>query len=100
MICRHCCQNKIARPRRLCFRCYYTPAIKALYPPCPRLGPRPEQTAAELDALVEERRRTAPAWFFAEAEMLGSAEAAVRSRESAERFRAKGKLPRQWRARA
>lgn len=30
--CRHCKQNQVARPRGLCFACYYTPAILNLYP--------------------------------------------------------------------
>lgn len=33
MICRHCLSRSISRPRGLCFSCYYTPHILALYPP-------------------------------------------------------------------
>lgn len=30
--CRHCQVRKANRPRGLCWRCYYTPGISALYP--------------------------------------------------------------------
>jgi len=104
MYCRHCRTRKVCRPRRLCEPCFYTSAIKAMYPTSPRLGPRPEQTAAELDKLIEERRRTAPAWFREEdaARELFDGKRARRDHNcaSAERFRAKTQLPRKWRARA
>lgn len=30
--CRHCCKNKACRPQGLCWNCFYTPAVRALYP--------------------------------------------------------------------
>ena len=33
VICRHCSKAKVCRPRGLCWSCYYTPGVKALYPP-------------------------------------------------------------------
>lgn len=32
MICRHCKERKANRPRGTCWRCYYTPGVKELYP--------------------------------------------------------------------
>ncbi|OWK37554.1 hypothetical protein [Fimbriiglobus ruber] len=32
-LCRHCGVKPVNRPRRLCWGCYYTPEIKALYKP-------------------------------------------------------------------
>ncbi len=31
-LCRHCERPKVSRPRGLCWTCYYTPGVKALYP--------------------------------------------------------------------
>ncbi len=31
-LCRHCKRFPDYRPRGLCWRCYYTPAVRALYP--------------------------------------------------------------------
>lgn len=31
-LCRHCGQHPIARPRRLCWGCYYRPGVRDLYP--------------------------------------------------------------------
>ena len=32
MICRHCHQSKVNRPRGLCWSCYYKPGVRELYP--------------------------------------------------------------------
>jgi hypothetical protein len=32
MICRNCHQRKSNRPRGLCWTCYYTPGVRALFP--------------------------------------------------------------------
>lgn len=32
MICRHCHTRNVNRPRGLCWTCYYTPGVSALYP--------------------------------------------------------------------
>ena len=32
VICRHCLRNSVNRPRGLCWHCYYTPGVKAMYP--------------------------------------------------------------------
>jgi hypothetical protein len=31
-LCRHCHKEPVSRPRGLGWRCYYTPAVRALYP--------------------------------------------------------------------
>lgn len=31
-VCRHCRRGNVNRPRGLCWPCYYTPAVSALYP--------------------------------------------------------------------
>jgi hypothetical protein len=40
MLCRHCQQANISRPRRLCWSCYYTPGIRDLYPTTSKFGRR------------------------------------------------------------
>jgi hypothetical protein len=30
--CRHCRRGKVARPRGLCWNCYYEPGVRELYP--------------------------------------------------------------------
>lgn len=46
--CRHCQQRNAIRPRGLCWRCYYTPGVKDLYPVtskfAPRTAPKPATT--------------------------------------------------------
>lgn len=32
VVCRHCHQGKINRPRGLCWHCYYAPGVRELYP--------------------------------------------------------------------
>jgi len=32
MLCRHCQQSPVHRPRGLCWSCYYAPGVRALYP--------------------------------------------------------------------
>jgi hypothetical protein len=32
MLCRHCQQSNVNRPRGLCWTCYYTPGVRELYP--------------------------------------------------------------------
>ena len=39
-ICAHCEQCPVSRPRGLCWRCYYTPEIRALYPGHPKFSYR------------------------------------------------------------
>jgi hypothetical protein len=46
--CRHCGAAPVCRPRRLCWTCYYTPGVRALYPPTSKyarfgLGLRPRR---------------------------------------------------------
>ncbi len=31
-LCRHCQKSNASRPRGLCWSCYYTPGVRALYP--------------------------------------------------------------------
>lgn len=38
--CRHCSKAKASRPRGLCWSCFYTPEIRALYPPTSKHGAR------------------------------------------------------------
>ena len=39
-ICRHCHLKHVARPRGLCWCCYYAPSIRRLYAPACRYGRR------------------------------------------------------------
>lgn len=32
MLCQHCHQHRISRPRKLCWACYYRPGIRDLHP--------------------------------------------------------------------
>lgn len=66
--CQHCGHTPATRPRRLCYHCYRDPAVKALYPvgsgnpATAKYAPgRPEQTLAELEALIRARYPTMPA---------------------------------------
>jgi len=36
--CRHCGNANATRPRGLCWRCYYTPGVKELYPSTSKFG--------------------------------------------------------------
>ncbi len=40
MLCRHCHQAHVARPRGLCWVCYYTPGVRELYPPTSKFARR------------------------------------------------------------
>lgn len=60
MICRHCQKVRANRPRGLCWGCYYTPGVLELYPSTSKFAKRREPTQAELDALIEEQRKTMP----------------------------------------
>src|SRR5207253_6730373 len=32
MLCRHCLEGPVSRPRKLCWSCYYTPGVREMYP--------------------------------------------------------------------
>jgi hypothetical protein len=38
MICRHCQEARVSRPRGLCWRCFYTPGLRDIYPLASKLG--------------------------------------------------------------
>jgi hypothetical protein len=40
MICQHCHQASVCRPRRLCWSCYYKPGVRDLYPTTSKFGRR------------------------------------------------------------
>lgn len=40
MLCRHCQQANVARPRGLCWVCYYTPGVRELHPSTSKFGRR------------------------------------------------------------
>jgi len=40
MICRHCHQSHVSRPRGLCWSCYYRPGVRDLYPSTSKFGRR------------------------------------------------------------
>ncbi len=40
MLCQHCHQAPISRPRRLCWVCYYTPSVRGLYPSISKFAQR------------------------------------------------------------
>lgn len=47
--CRHCRRFRTSRPRGLCYRCFYTPGVRDLYPPVRHRGP-PSETHRRLPA--------------------------------------------------
>jgi hypothetical protein len=69
-ICRHCKKQTRLYPRKLCWRCYHTPAIVEIYPKNKtgnRKGyVRPRDLAKEraelerLEEMIERRRHTMP----------------------------------------
>lgn len=65
MTCRHCRAGKVNRPRGLCWNCYYTPGVKALYPVTSKFAAKPEPTEAELDAMIAEQSKpeNLPSWW-------------------------------------
>ena len=40
MICRHCQEASVCRPRGLCWACYYRPGVRDLYPSTSKFGRR------------------------------------------------------------
>jgi hypothetical protein len=42
MLCRHCDEMKVSRPRGLCWGCFYTPGVRDLYPPTSKYARRGE----------------------------------------------------------
>jgi hypothetical protein len=40
MICRHCHESPVSRPRGLCWACYYMPGVRELYPSTSKFGRR------------------------------------------------------------
>jgi hypothetical protein len=40
MICRHCHEALVSRPRGLCWACYYRPGVRDLYPSTSKFGRR------------------------------------------------------------
>lgn len=51
MLCRHCNQGKPVRPRGLCWRCYYRPGVRDLYPSTSKYAPKGVDKAALMAAL-------------------------------------------------
>jgi hypothetical protein len=40
MMCQHCRQALVSRPRNLCWTCYYRPGVRDLYPATSKFGHR------------------------------------------------------------
>jgi hypothetical protein len=38
MLCRHCQNAPVSRPRKLCWSCFYTPSVRDLYPITSKFG--------------------------------------------------------------
>ena len=69
MLCRHCQTNAAIRTKRgLCTRCYFTPAVRSLYPARVVRPFAHEPTMDELEALIAEQRKCLPAWWDSETE--------------------------------
>ena len=85
MLCAHCCSRPASRPRGLCWTCYHTPAVRALYPgnPAVRRGvrdffgnPKPPEAPAsarpgsdgKIDVLAERAGRGEALWHPGDAE--------------------------------
>lgn len=87
-LCRHCNCRKVNRPRGLCWHCYYTPGVRALYPSTNKYAPHAargitEPTEAELEAMIAEQMACLPDWWHKEAarEHRGACEPAVKKRK-------------------
>lgn len=68
-VCRHCNCRKVNRPRGLCWRCYYTPAVRAMYLSTHKFAPHAskgitEPTEAELEAMIAEQMQCLRDWWY------------------------------------
>lgn len=68
MICRHCSKFKANRPRGLCWKCYYTPGVRDLFPSTSKFVGKKEPTQAELDATIAEQMKCLPEWWDKESD--------------------------------
>ena len=62
-LCLHCQKRGPNRPRGLCWICHADKAICAKYPPLVRYADRPEETMADVEALIAEQMQNLPAWW-------------------------------------
>jgi hypothetical protein len=56
VFCRHCGHETAGRPRGLCWSCYFTPAIRSLYPSQARYGLARDNPGVPLPAAPTEAR--------------------------------------------
>lgn len=88
VLCRHCLRNKSVRPRGLCFRCYYLPGVRDLYPSTSKyarrgvrnfngdtLGPdepteHPPASPEKVDVLAERARLGQSLWHPQDADWV------------------------------
>lgn len=66
ILCRHCAERRVNRPRGLCWVCFYTPGVRERYPVGSKYAPKAEPTAAEVEACVAEQMACLPAWWEGE----------------------------------
>lgn len=68
--CLHCQRRLASRPRQLCAICYYRPEVRVKYPrKCVR-SQADEPSMEELDALIEERSKVLPKWWWLDVKRL------------------------------
>lgn len=67
--CRHCKRRKAAKDKRgLCFACYITPGIRRQH--APAFKQPKEMTMEELDAMIAQRMKRLPKWWWKEEERM------------------------------
>ena len=62
-LCRHCRERAVNRPRGLCWTCYGKPEVLKQYPPLTKYEVKPEETDADLDAMIAEQMKNLPDWW-------------------------------------
>jgi hypothetical protein len=92
VVCKHCRQRKVNRPRGLCWTCYYTPGVKNLHPSVSKFGRRgvgglnrnrlpdgptdaPPGSEAKLAILAERARLNVSLWHPLDARYPGDVHA-------------------------
>lgn len=61
--CRHCGNVRSLRPRGLCVRCYFNPAVREKHQKRLAMnGPEP-QTVEEVEQMIAEQMKCLPSWW-------------------------------------
>lgn len=91
-VCRHCNKRNVNRPRGLCWTCYYSPGVRALYPSTSKFARRgvgnitgdvpppaaptsaPPGSPEKVAVMVERARRHQSLWHPLDATVAAPAE--------------------------